>query len=299
MDGLIRRHGWGLLSGILLFCGVPDLSPAAEVLELVAGPVRLEAQSMGWDHQPMQEQPVEFSEALWVTQMDVRLVDRNGNPLPSQLLCHSTLYDPRNPGNHAGALGIGPDQTPVNFPRGTGVLLRSGEMYRWVTMFKNPFDHSFPEVYLRVRLAVEPVSVAPPSRQALQYRCVTVSPWLEALYLAPPGHSVKQAEVSFPLAGRVVSLSSHLHWYGQRLKLETLEDSGDGTPRLIWEARPQTGPHSEFRMPYWIPASEWHVTPQDRFRLTAEYDNPTNQDWPAMGVIGAYIVPDALPDQAP
>lgn len=258
---------------------------------------------MGPQHQPVQEQPVEFAEDLVVTQMEIDVVDGKGNPLPRQLLCHTTLYDPavhydfKDPhGSPLFGLTLSPDTPSVSFPEGTGAPLPAGKPYRLLTMFKNPFDRPFSEVYLRLRLFVEPMNPGSPNRQPLQLMVACIGGCSEATWFpAPPGRSVHQEEFRFPMAGRIMLVTSHLHEYGKRLTLAALEGP-EGTPRLIWEARPLPG--QEFRTPVFRPQGEWRVSPQDRFRLSAEYDNPTDKDWPAMGAIGAFFVPDEPQTQA-
>ena len=283
-----------IICGIIAWYGITTTSDAAQ-LHLVVGPVRLDALTMGWNYQQPfhQDVPIELTSDLWVTRTEVQLVDGDGNPLPRQLLCHSLLRDFRDADHPILRLGWTGERTLTSFPEGTGVLLRSGQLYHWETMFQNPYDRIYPELYLRITLAVEPAGEGRSGQEALELMglCIGGCQGHAMLYAAPPGLSVKQDEVRFPASGRVVVMTAHLHRYGQRLALEALDGAGEGTPRLIWETRPIGDPSSEFRTPYWVPPSAWHVTPSDRFRLTAEYENPTSHDWPAMGLIMVYFVP--------
>ena len=288
---------------ILMLWGAPQTLHAAEVRELVVGPVRLDAHTLGWNHhQPIHNMPVEFANDLWVTGADVHLIDGEGNPLPRQLLCHTTLYDSDIPyGGATMGLTMAPDPSSVRFPKGTGVPLFSGRSYHVLAVFKNTSEHAYPEVYLRLTLIGEPTGDEQPPRQALQLTalCIGGCDNEAMLYSAPPGRSVRQEEAQFPVAGRIVLLTPHLHRYGKRLALEALD--GTGRPRLIWQVEPlEDAASPEFSLPSWTPDFAWRVTPNDRFRLTAEYENPTSYDWPAMAALGAFFVPEASPPgQAP
>ena len=286
-----RRPLWKRICCAVVLWSAPILVQASEVRELIVGPVHLDARTMARHHLPAGEQVIQFTEDMWLISIESHLIDAAGNSLPSQLLCHTNLFDaPENllPDNLRPYLAWSSDMSPVQFPEGTGVPIHAGRPYRWVTFFQNPFPQGYRDVYLQVKLTLEPMRTEP-QRQSLQQAMLCVAGCSHHGYLAPPGRSVKQTEVRFPLAGRMVLMLSHLHQYGQRLILEKVHEGE--APSLIWEAKPERRSGAGFRMPEWVSAPGLLVSPSDQFRLSAEYDNPTEQDWPAMGMIFAFILP--------
>ena len=91
-------------------------------------------------------------------------------------------------------------------------------------------------------------------------------------------------------------LTGHLHRYGQRLTLERLGQSGSDTSRVIWSVTPQGDPNTDSPLPVWTLPTPFWVSPTDRFRLTADYDNVSGTEWPAMAAIGAYVLSEHSSD---
>ena len=268
--------GLGLILG-----GGPATLYASEVREFVVGPIQLDSYQVV--DLPMRELPVVFGEDLWVLGMESRMEDGEGNQLPGHLLCHTIFLDE---GRDASTdttivveLGLGPDSSPLVLPAGSGVPLQAGRSYVWQTMFQNPYDQAFPEVYLRLKLLVEPQRGQQTVDRPLQQACAFTDG------MVPPGQSTLQREVQFLVGGRVVYMFAHLHRYGQRFSIERLDDAEGQAPRLAWEAVPMPSETGEFRMPSWVPGENWYVTPEDRFRLSADYDNTGSEPWPAMGAL--------------
>jgi hypothetical protein len=110
----------------------------------------------------------------------------------------------------------------------------------------------------------------------------------------PAGHSEHSYEGSPVVPGTIVAIGGHLHTYGVRL---SFMDATTG--RLIWSATPDTDETGELtgipvgRLFSWTRLGV-HIDPSHRYRVTAEYQNPTGAAIPegAMGVVGGLFRPD-------
>ncbi len=235
----------------------------------------------------------------------VELVDSAGTTLPRELLHHLNLIDPYRrelflPISRR-VLAAGQETGGQELPWLVfGLPFRKDE--RWVlsAMLHNPTAVSYRGV--RTRLVLRYVAGTRP------WPLFAVSPWqLDVLFPVgdkafdlPPGRSEKSYEASPAIAGSIVAVGGHVHERAVRIALTDVS-SGE----VIWEAAPATDAAGRVAS---VPVGRlyrWNrlgarVRPDHRYRVTVEYDNPSDGvvRQGGMGVIGGLIVPanaDAWP----
>ena len=223
------------------------------------------------------------------------LVDEKGQQLPRQMLHHLNLIVPDQRELFSQIMlrigAAGPETRPYALPWFLGYRVRPGDSLLVTAMLHNPTPKEHQGVRLRVRLEMSPPA-----------------PWLRPL-ADPAGVSGRDA------AGGRARLRPATRPVGQELGRTArgprpaargrqppapvrngaprLEDVSTG--KVIWEARPKlddegevVGMPTRYFLPFGVPLS-----PDHRYRLTAEYDNPTGKVLPGggMGALGGIVLP--------
>lgn len=115
----------------------------------------------------------------------------------------------------------------------------------------------------------------------------------------PPGNSVHSYEFEIPLAGGLLAAGGHLHDYGTELRLEEvatgrvlvrLESEQDREGRVLGVQQ------KVFRKFFNLFDARVLLNPGTRYRVVAEFDNPTGRTIPAGGM--AHMVGAFAPDDA-
>jgi hypothetical protein len=226
--------------------------------------------------------------------MTYELVDEQGERLPTQVLHHLNLIAPERRELFSPIMlrigAAGPETKPYALPFFLGYRVRPGDSLLVTAMLHNPTARDYRGVRLRVRLDFTPAArlVRPWSIQPM-YLDVTPPAGSHAFDL-PPGRSMRRWEGRPAIPARLLAAGGHLHRYGTALRLEDVT-----TGQLIWEARPEEGDDGGVEsMPtrYFLPAGVL-LHPDHRYRLTAEYDNPTGKVLVngGMGALGGIVMP--------
>lgn len=230
----------------------------------------------------------------------VELVDSAGQELPAGLLHHLNLIDP-----HRRELFLPISRRVIAAGKETGgqqlpwlvfgLPFREGEEWVLSAMLHNPSSTAYRGV--RTRLIVKYVKGNRP------WPFFDVSPWqLDVLFPVgdkafdlPPGRSSKSYEASPAIPGTVVALGGHVHESAVRISLTDVTAN-----EVIWDAVPEVD--STTGAVTGIPVGRlyrWNrlgarIVPDHLYRVTVEYDNPTDQVLPqgGMGVIGGLMVPE-------
>lgn len=230
----------------------------------------------------------------WLRGLAFELVDEKGRQLPRQMLHHLNLIVPDQRELFSQIMlrigAAGPETRPYALPWFLGYRVRPGDSLLVTAMLHNPTPQEHQAVTLRVRLEVSPpVSWLRPLAIRPVYLDVMPPAGGHAFDL-PPGRSVKSWEGRPAVASRLLAAGGHLHKYGTSLRLEDVS-----TGKVIWEMRPKLGDGGEVvGMPtrYFVPLGV-PLSPDHRYRLTAEYDNPTGKVLPGggMGALGGIVLP--------
>ena len=227
----------------------------------------------------------------------VDLVDRNGEPLPSDLLHHVNLVDPDRRELFApislrmSAAGKETGYKSVP-PRLMGMPLERGQRLVIHTMLHNSTGEDIQDAVLRYHLRLIPEDHSGPMLSVYPFWVDVQLPAGDKTFDLPPGRSSKSYEARPAIPGRILALSGHAHQFAQRLVFEDVT-TGD----VVWETVPELGEDGDVEN---VPIGHEYLhlgTPLDPdhvYRLTVEYDNPTGATLPdgGMGSIGGVFLPD-------
>ncbi len=260
------------------------------VVEL--GPVDLPA---GMGHLQLPALHGRIPSRAWLHGFRVEMVDGDGREVPSRTLHHVNVISPDRRELFSQIMlrvaAAGQETDPAMLPRLVGYPVQPGQRLIVTAMFHNPFEQTYRNAYLRLHFPytasdalVKPLSVFP------FYMDVMPPAGLHS-YDLPPGHSTKSWEARPAVAGRILGIGGHLHKYGVALRLENAT-----TGELLWEGRPTLDadgeivgmPTKKFIWSLGVP-----VRPDQTYRVTAVYENPTGEMIPdgAMGALGGVFVP--------
>jgi hypothetical protein len=247
---------------------------------------------------------VEIPVNAWLHSSHVEVVDASGRLLPTDVLHHFNLSDP---GHRELFLPIAQHllaaskETPqLDIPAFLfGVPIERGERLIAGAMLANTSPSSYHGV--RARLVLRYVTRGRPWPLYRAY------PWaLDVLYPLgtgptgskafdlPPGHTTRSFEASPAIAGTVLGVGGHVHDYGVRLELKDVT-----TGAVLWQGQPLTdGPGRVVTFPVTL-FYNWHrlgihIVPTHRYRITVEYENPTQHliaDG-GMGAVAGLFIPD-------
>lgn len=234
----------------------------------------------------------------WVTSFRVRVVDGDGNELPSEILHHLNLVRPDRRELFLPVMqrlaAAGQETGEIRLPFPFGIPISKGDTILVVAMVHNPTGQpvrAFVEGRLHYdtpewlnRVAVEPfyLDVQPPPQGAA--------------FDLPPGRSTFVWEGSPAIDVEILGLGGHLHQYAEELRLEEVPPDGD--PRVLWRARPEFRsdglvdrvPRKTFLLRLGLGLSSGKT-----YRIVATYYNPTGAVIPEGGMaeLAGVVRPDA------
>ncbi|HEV7364515.1 MAG TPA: hypothetical protein VGN76_01580 [Gemmatimonadales bacterium] len=291
----IRRRGVLLLAlGACVVGVLASVSPAPSEYVIEIGPIAMPANGGHGDV----DQPSPLALALpvdgWLRGLTFELVDEKGERLPTGLLHHLNLIMPDHRELFSQIMlrigAAGPETRPYSLPWFLGYRVRPGDSLLVTAMLHNPTPKEYRGVRLRVQLELSPATtwLRPLAIQPLYLD--VMPPAGQHAFDLPPGRSVRSWEGRPAVAARLLAAGSHLHKYGTALRLEDIS-----TGKVIWEAHPKIGDRGEVvGMPrrYFLPFGVL-LSPDHRYRLTAEYNNPTGKvlEGGGMGALGGIVLP--------
>jgi hypothetical protein len=230
----------------------------------------------------------------WLRGLSFEAVDERGERLPSGTLHHLNLIAPERRELFSPIMlrigAAGAETKPYALPFFLGYRIRPGDSLLVTTMLHNTTSREFRGVRLQVRLDYTPASglMRPWSINPV-YLDVTPPSGAHSFDL-PPGRSSSSWEGAPAIPARLLAAGGHLHKYGTALRFEDVT-----TGEVIWEAHPerdQNGGVEGMPIRYFLPGGV-QLDPDHRYRLTAEYDNPTGKMIPngGMGTLGGIVMP--------
>ena len=268
----------------------------AGVLTVRLGPLGLPARS---HHDAVAQAPNRFLEVPfdgWLTAYTPRLVDGDGQPVPGRLLHHVGFWNASRsdflcPNKEEHIFGAGGEMNEWVPVPGHGYRVRPGERIRVNSMFHNPTDRDYPEVYLEVDVAHRRIAAGPELENVYPV-WFDVQECGDSEYDLPAGPSTAVGEIEVPVAGTLLGVGGHLHDYGRRLDIEsitrdvelaTLEAETDQRGRLV----------SMPIVPFFLEGGR-RLAEGERLRVTATYENPTGEriEGGAMGIVVGLFRPD-------
>jgi hypothetical protein len=229
----------------------------------------------------------------------VELVDSAGNVVPAGLLHHLNLIDPHHrelflPISRR-VIAAGKETGGQQLPWFVfGLPFRKGDEWVLSAMLHNPTATAYRGVRTRLVLKYVKASRPWPFFDVFPWQLDVLFPVGDKSFDLPPGRSSRSYEARPAIGGSLVALGGHTHEKAVRISLTNVT-TGD----VIWEAAPtvdSTGRIVEIpvgRLYRWNRLGAPLRTDQ-AYRVTVEYDNPTDRVIPqgGMGVIGGLMVPE-------
>jgi hypothetical protein len=190
--------------------------------------------------------------------------------------------------------GWGKETDPVMLPAGVGVPLAKGQHLGVYAMWHNDSGRDIHNAYLKMTLAFIPKSRL---QNPVLPLYVDVNNHIGGVttFDVPPGKSTRAYDFEFPLSGRLIGIGGHLHDYGAAVRFEDAE-TGKVLVRLKAD-RDRKGEISKVGRFIWgfheeaLPIEAHH-----KYRVVAEYDNPTGKPIPqgGMGHINGVFSPNDM-----
>jgi len=273
---------------------------AAQVMTVRLGPLNLPAHS---DHRSVAQAPdlyLPVVSEIWLLAYHPHLVDAAGNSIPGRLLHHVAFWNTRRsdflcPNKEEHIFGAGGEMNDWPGVPGYGYRLMPGDRVRIETMFHNPTDTDYPQVYLEVgmeRRTARAGEARPPAIRSVYPAWVDVQTCKDSGYDLRPGQSAATGEVTLHFSGVLLGVGGHLHDFGQGLLLYNVtrqEEVAALRSQLDAQGRIASIPLVTF-----FDRGGYRLSQGERLRVSATYDNPTGKILPdgAMGIVVGYFLPD-------
>lgn len=269
---------------------------ARRLLTVRVGPLDLPAHS---SHHQVAQAPGQFLTVPfegWITAYHPRVADGAGRKLPNHLLHHVAFYNtaradflcPQKPEH---IFGSGGEMNDWPTTPGFGYRVRRGDRIRIGTMFHNPTETNYPQVFLEVSMEYQPSTASGPELRSVYPAWFDVKGCGASGYDLKPGKNVTSDEFTLPYSGLLMGVGGHLHDYGQELVLE------DVTKReTIATLHSRLDPEGHIlSMPVVLFSARggYALARGEVVKVTATYDNPTGRFLPegAMGIAVGYFLP--------
>lgn len=279
------------LAGLL--ATVPPLPPVPGVhvdhrrhlITIVVGPFDVPSMPPGMEHAMHEEAPGTVAQefawpvAGWFRGFHTEVLDAQGTLLSRRLLHHFTLlnYDRRTlffpVAERLASASLKSEDALA--PKTIGAPMRDGQRLGLYVMWRNQTGQDLQGVYLRLTLKWSPADLLPRPLSSLPVVLdVNFRPDEGNTFDVPPGRHERSAEVVFPISGRLLAISGHLHDQGESVRLEDAE-----TGRVLIRVAARRGQDGRVSgvarrlLALWGPGLR--VDARRRYRVVGVYNNIT------------------------
>jgi hypothetical protein len=227
------------------------------------------------------------------------VLDKNGRPLPPELIHHFNVMDPSDrelflPISRR-LLASGKETGVVRLPwLLVGARMQAGERIIASAMLHNPTGKAYYGVRTRMVVSYTPAGRPWPLLRGFPWQLDVAFPVGDKSFDLPPGRSERSYEGSPSVPGKIIAIAGHLHEYGKSIELSDVT-----TGELIWHGEPVYQADGTMGA---VPIGKLigftrigaRITPEHRYRVRVVYDNPTDRVIAAggMGVVGGIFIPD-------
>jgi hypothetical protein len=277
---------------------------------VVAGPFQVPAGGHEAEHDEADRTPlVEFDWPVdgWIRGFRILIFDAEGQELPRDIMHHLIGYNfSRRQLVHPGVerlFGIGAETRDIVLRPRVGVPLSAGSRLGFDAVWHNETGQALDGVYVRVALVYTPPRPKGIAFEGFPFHVdVNYSVAGSNEFDVPPGHSEHSVEFVMPIDGRLIGIGGHLHEYGVSLRLEDAR-----MQRVLFRLRATPDAASRvavrqkvFRKWLGLRDARLRLDAGRRYRLVAEYDNPTGEPIEgAMAHIAGLFAPDDASDWPP
>jgi hypothetical protein len=301
------------LAGLLVALPSPPQPPVAgihidqqrRVMTIVVGPFDVAAMPPGMMHAMHDEDPGTIAQELtwpvdgWFRGFTTEVLDARGTPLSRRLLHHFTLvnYDRRTLFSPVAEriASASLESEDALAPKTIGAPMREGQRLGLYVMWRNQTGQDVQGVYLRLSLTWSPANLLPSPVATLPIVLdVNFRPGQVNTFDVPPGRSERSAEIVFPIPGRLLVVSGHLHDQGESVRLEDVE-TGRVVVAVAARRDPDGRVHGVARrlLALWGPGLR--VEAGRRYRIVGVYNNVSGDTARhAMAELVAAFAPDDM-----
>lgn len=270
---------------------------AAQKLKARVGPVKLPAHA---DHMAV-AQPRDFFLTIpfdgWLIAFHPRLADASGAPVNAKVLHHVAFWNVSRPdflcsNKEEHIFGAGGEMNDWPGVPGFGYRVRKGDKIRISTMFANPTETTYPEVYLDVQMEYRPAFPDGVAIKSVYPVWFDVEECRDSGYDLAPGKTTNVGKFTMKYSGELLGVGGHLHDYGRALALEDVTHK-----QTIAKLDPKLDPSGMLlSMPVvsFADRGGYRLDQGQVLKVTATYDNPTGKylSEGAMGIVVGYFLPD-------
>jgi hypothetical protein len=305
MEGMQHSGGHGgfmqggmhhtLAKGVMLQAKLDDV---AHTVTLREGPINFPANT---SHMEMPQPPdLHWTIPMnaWLLAYSPRLVDANGNEVPSRLLHHTAFWNESRPAflcpnKEEHIFGAGSEMTNWIQVPGYGYRVQKGDEIRIETMVHNPTGTAYENVFLEVRIPYQEADVpGPPALKSYYPAWIDVKSCGNSSYDLKPGKNIKEGAVVLKYSGVLLGVGGHMHDYAKRIVLEDATRKG-----IVAALDAKVGSQGQLLgMPtvIFFDKGGYKLVAGDELKTSATYDNPTGKVLHdgAMGIVVGYFVPD-------
>ncbi|MBK7925110.1 MAG: hypothetical protein IPJ95_16055 [Gemmatimonadetes bacterium] len=181
-------------------------------------------------------------------------------------------------------MAVGRETPNIMLPNTIGLPLAAGTRLRLNIMWHNETPRDIEAVWMTLRIRYSPENLVPRPTLVLPLSLdVADMKGRPNTFTIPPGDHQITREFRLPVSVRLIGATGHLHDWGQELRLEDAE-----TGRVLTRVRTDLDAAGRIRaMPvklYGIVGDGLRLRANHRYRIVAQYHNPTGQPLPgAMG----------------
>jgi hypothetical protein len=215
----------------------------------------------------------------WLRGFKIEVLDSTGNTLPRRLMHHIVIlnYDRRQLVYSAAerVFGAGTETEDASVPRSIGVPLNANTRMGMYIAWHNDTGKELNGVTLRLTMQWMPKSQNPRPVDVLPlYMDVNLTVGGTNTFDVGPGRTTHEFEFTLPVDGRLLGVSGHLHNYGRVIRLEDVESG-----KVLTKVEPTVDSAGNVikmgRELFGIRGSGLRLRAGRRYRVVAEYDNPT------------------------
>ncbi len=217
----------------------------------------------------------------WLRGFELELVDRQGSPVPRDVIHHMIMVNFSRsmllyPASER-LMGAGTETEDIKVPKTIGVPMKPGMKLGMYVAWHNDTGKDLHGVQMTLRMLWTPKNQNPPPVNSLPiYMDVNLTVGGSNTFDVPPGKSQKAHEFTLPVGGRLLGVGGHMHDYGVRVRLE---DAETGKVLTVVEAtQDSAGKVTKVsRRLFGVSGEGLKLKGNHRYRVVGEYDNPTGK----------------------
>ncbi len=218
-----------------------------------------------------------FPEPVWILRYATAIYDSSGQEPDENFLCHTFLGDrPFTQHQQDRMVAIYSDSftRQVHLPEGFALYVPAGQSMHWLPLFNNR-STSGARVGMRMRvwLVRDADVVQVPTRLFARLH----STHMPHLFFVPPSRHQQEAVVQFGIRGRIHFMGTHVHPYAESVELRNLTRN-----EIVWRGRSKVESGRMMGFDVYSSPEGYPVRPEETFRVTSAYDNPTDREIDAM-----------------